>query len=101
MNPALKKEIEDVIMSCIYLGKATEDDGFLMIPGRAVTVRKRSPNEKWKPEWIHHFEYIKALKECASAGKTDVEIMAAALAKLGLPNNAEFMDEIEQYVGMN
>jgi hypothetical protein len=101
ITPAMKKDVEDVIASCVYLGKAIEDDGFLMVPGRNVSVRKRDPAEKWRPEWIHHSEYTKALIESTGPGMTDVEIMSAALTKMGLPNSAEFRGEIEQYMGMD
>ena len=99
ITPAMKKEVEDVIASCIYLGKAAEDDGFLVVPNRKVVVRKRDPAEKWKPEWIHYSEYTRALIESTVSGMTDADIMTAALAKLGLPNTQEFRSEIEQYMG--
>ena len=99
ITPSMKKDVEDVIASCVYLGKAVEDDGFMMVPGQMVMVRKRDPAEKWRPEWIHHSEYTRALTESSSNGMTDVEIITAALAKLGLPNNDEFREEIEQYLG--
>lgn len=94
----MKKEVEDAISACIYLGKAIEDDGFLMPPGHVITVRKRDPGERWRPEWIHHYEYARALNESSSNGMTDIEIITAALAKLGLPNTAEFREEIERYM---
>ncbi|MCL2786456.1 MAG: DUF3320 domain-containing protein [Methanomassiliicoccaceae archaeon] len=100
ITPALKKGVEDAIASCIYLGRAAEDDGFLAVPGRMITVRKRDPMEKWRPEWIHHSEYSRALIESTGIGMTDAETITAALAKLGLPNTAEFRDEIEQYIGL-
>ena len=100
ITPAIKKDVEEVISSCVYLGKAAEDDGFMMAPGQTVKVRKRDASEKWRPEWIHHSEYTKALIESASVGATDAEVITSALAKLGLPNNAEFREEIEQYLGM-
>jgi hypothetical protein len=99
ITPAVKKDVEDSISSCIYLGKAAEDDGFLMVPGQIVMVRKRDTGEKWRPEWIHHSEYTKALTESTAKGMTDVEIITAALAKMGLPNNADFREEMEQYLG--
>jgi hypothetical protein len=99
VTPAMKKEVEDVIASCIYLGKAVENDGFLLLPGQKVAVRKRDAAEKWKPEWIHHSEYTRALIECTVGGMTDADIMTAALTKLGLPNTQEFRSEIEQYMG--
>ena len=98
ITPAMKKEVEDVIASCIYLGKAAEDDGFLVVPGRTVSVRKRDPAEKWRPEWIHFSEYTRALNESSASGMTDSDIITAALAKLGLPNTPEFREEIEQYL---
>jgi len=101
ITPSMKKDVEDVIASCIYLGRAVEDDGFLTVPGRAVTVRKRAPSEKWKPEWIHHSEYARALTESSGSGMTDAETITNALARLGLPNSNEFREEIEQYLGMN
>ncbi|MDR0779035.1 MAG: DUF4011 domain-containing protein [Methanomassiliicoccaceae archaeon] len=94
ITPAMKKEVEDVVASCIYLGKATEDDGFLMASGQTVTVRKRNTSEKWRPEWIHHSEYTKAIKESAAPGMNDAEIITAALAKMGLPNTQEFREEL-------
>jgi hypothetical protein len=100
ITPSLKKDVEDVVASCIYLGRAVEDDGFLMVPGRAVTVRRRDPAEKWKPEWIHHSEYSKALQESYTNGMTDVENIVAALTRMGLPNTNEFREEVEQYLGM-
>jgi len=98
MTSTLKKDVEDAIVSCVYLGKAVENDGFLMLPGQTVTVRKRDPKERWRPEWIHHYEYARALSESSSNGMTDAEIITAALAKLGLPNTNEFREEIEQYI---
>ncbi|MDR2865971.1 MAG: DUF4011 domain-containing protein [Methanomassiliicoccaceae archaeon] len=99
ISAALKKDVEEVIASCIYLGKTTEDDGFLMAPNQIVMVRKRDPAEKWKPEWVHHSEYTKALREASFGGAADADLITVALAKLGLPNTAEFRDEIEQYTG--
>jgi hypothetical protein len=100
ITPAMKKDVEDTIASCIYLGRAAEDDGFLTVPGKKITVRKRDPAEKWKPEWIHYSEYAKALTESSVNGMTDAELITAALSKLGLPNTAEFREETEQYLGM-
>jgi len=101
ITPSMKKDVEDVIASCIYLGRAVEDDGFLTVPGRMVVVRKRDPSEKWRPEWIHYSEYARALTESSGGGRTDAEMITAALARMGLPNTNEFREEMEQYLGMN
>jgi DNA polymerase III delta prime subunit len=100
ITSAMKKEVEDAAASCVYLGKAAEDDGFLMAPGRDITVRKRDTSAKWRPEWIHHSEYIKAIKEASVNGTTENEIITSALSKMGLPNTTEFREEVEQYMGL-
>jgi len=98
ITPSVKKEVEDIIASCVYLGRAVEDDGFITVPGRAPAIKKRDTSERWKPEWVHHSEYTRALNASSGNGRTDAEMITAALAKMGLPNTAEFREEAEQYL---
>ena len=100
ITPAMKRDVEEVVASCVYLGRAAENDGFLIVPDKMVMVRKRSTSERWRPEWIHHSEYTRAIIESTLNGMSDADIITTALTKLGLPNNADFRNEIERYMGM-
>lgn len=93
------------IDECLYIGMSLdrfrEEDGFMIVPDRPIVPRERSSKEKWKPEWIHPQEYVKALKESISIELSEDEILANALYLLGLPNHKPFREEASKYIGMD
>ena len=97
----LKKDINDAVETGISLGRFTEYDGFLMIPGRLIAPRERNPAERWKPEWVHSEEYIRALRESEGGDVTGDQTIESALKKLGLPTQKMYKEWIHQYIGMD
>jgi len=95
----MKRDIDDAIETAMSLGRFTEYDGFLMIQGRLILPRDRPAAEKWKPEWIHPEEYIRALKDSEAADLSAEKIIESALKKLGLPVQKVYKEWAQQYLG--
>lgn len=100
VSAKMRNEIADAVAAAITLGRFEEKDNFLLVPGRPIFPRIRNKDEKWKPEWVHPEEYIKALKESVDIELNEDQIIAAALQRLGLPDHKVFREEARTYLGI-
>jgi hypothetical protein len=92
----VKTDIEEIIAACVSMGRFTDEDSFVTVSERPVAIRKREPKGKWKPEWIHPQEYVKALREYDSE---DIEErLTLALDKMGLPNKPAFREYANDFL---